>query len=546
MRRDPTEFRKRFAKWKAGKRTKDIYRLGDQDYYEYMENLADKKATEWNDVPFKADPDIQLIKMLNDNTYNYKEFYNTNRYEANGMLYANPDVHFTDSGKTVYHPTFSEESNYSGKKSDYNPEGIVGGSWTDSSFNVSPQQATSRYFSERRTKNYLKRNDPNIKLKLPKYADGTEGDDWYKYVQAGKNNEWSRITDDDMSQVFQDIVARPKSRGGNTTVGNWTRQWSPKYEKPLETVSPEFDIISGIRGITNIIPSKKTTISPILQNADRTVVKGSGPYYAEENLKKYIAHETLSNPATNKIEFFTDKPTFQLYKGIYDMPVSEDVKQIYNNSILPRLQFMRPGYHGGIMRPTVKSHIDHTLERGYTVYPEQVFKDAGESVNTAGLHFQDTGHIAIKEGEQNFAIGHELRHRLDRTLKLTDDELDILLDAYDPSFSVLNQTDEGLKHVANMNREMVTTNFDVRKKLLGDYHLKNTPVNLQNKIIDKSTDQQIFDALENANGYGYAYVKQLKKDNKLTPEFANYMRKSLKYVGAFSMPIIFTQYKNNN
>lgn len=140
-----------------------------------MERLANKKATEWNDVPFKADPDVQLLRMLNDNTYNYKEFYNKNRYEANGMLYANPDAHFTDVGKTVYHPTFSEESSYSGKKSDYNPEGIVGGSWNENQFNVSPQQATSKYFSENKTRRYLKQNDRGVKLNLPHFKEGEEG-----------------------------------------------------------------------------------------------------------------------------------------------------------------------------------------------------------------------------------------------------------------------------------------------------------------------------------------------------------------------------------
>jgi len=45
------------------------------------------------------------------------------------MLTANPNAHFTDIGKTVYHPTFSNESIYSGKVSDYNPRGTIGGSW---------------------------------------------------------------------------------------------------------------------------------------------------------------------------------------------------------------------------------------------------------------------------------------------------------------------------------------------------------------------------------------------------------------------------------
>ena len=82
---------------------------------------------------------------------------------------------------------------------------------------------------------------------LPRFAGGTEG---YKYVQAGKNNKWSRITNDEMSKAFQDLVVRPQSRGGNTTVGNWKKQWTPKYEKPLESVSPEFELLTGIRALT--------------------------------------------------------------------------------------------------------------------------------------------------------------------------------------------------------------------------------------------------------------------------------------------------------
>ena len=80
------------------------------------------------------------------------------------------------------------------------------------------------------------------KDRLPKFASGTEG---YRYVQAGRNfDKWSRLTDDDMSRSFQDLVVRPQSRGGNTTEGNWKRQWSFKGEPGLEIVSPEFDILS--------------------------------------------------------------------------------------------------------------------------------------------------------------------------------------------------------------------------------------------------------------------------------------------------------------
>ena len=95
------------------------------------------------------------------------------------------------------------------------------------------------------------------KFNLPKYKYGKPAE----YVQAGKDNSWVRVTNDPMGAVFQDLVARPQSRGGNTTIGNWERQWAPKYEKPLEIISPEFDFISGVRGIIGTLPKKATTIT---------------------------------------------------------------------------------------------------------------------------------------------------------------------------------------------------------------------------------------------------------------------------------------------
>jgi len=52
------------------------------------------------------------------------------------ILTADPKAHFTDIGKTVYHPTFSNESSYSGKVSDFNPRGTVGGSWNEEDYYV--------------------------------------------------------------------------------------------------------------------------------------------------------------------------------------------------------------------------------------------------------------------------------------------------------------------------------------------------------------------------------------------------------------------------
>jgi hypothetical protein len=78
--------------------------------------------------------------------------------------------HFVDTYKTAYHPTFSEESMYSGKRSQYNPEGIIGGSWDESakSFYLNDSRQ-----SKRKAQRYLDHADPGYKA-IPKYDEGGE------------------------------------------------------------------------------------------------------------------------------------------------------------------------------------------------------------------------------------------------------------------------------------------------------------------------------------------------------------------------------------
>ena len=98
----------------------DAGRISDEEYYNIMEGVAEKNYRDW-DLP---NPDAALLHSLNDNAYNYRGYYN--KY-PNGD--GNAKDHWTDEFKTVYHPTFSDESIYSGKKSQYNPNGLKGGSW---------------------------------------------------------------------------------------------------------------------------------------------------------------------------------------------------------------------------------------------------------------------------------------------------------------------------------------------------------------------------------------------------------------------------------
>ena len=70
------------------------------------------------------------IDVDNDSTYDYEGFYNSDPDRAWEMLDKDKNVHFTDEYKTVYHPTFSNQSIYSGvKHPEFNPNGINGGTW---------------------------------------------------------------------------------------------------------------------------------------------------------------------------------------------------------------------------------------------------------------------------------------------------------------------------------------------------------------------------------------------------------------------------------
>lgn len=97
----------------------------DRQYFRTMEKVADENYQKWG----FSNPDEALLHALNDNTYDYRGYYN--KYPQSQ---ANADTHWTDEFKTAYHSTFSRESVYSGRKSQYNPLGLTGGFWSEETF----------------------------------------------------------------------------------------------------------------------------------------------------------------------------------------------------------------------------------------------------------------------------------------------------------------------------------------------------------------------------------------------------------------------------
>lgn len=148
------------------------------DFYTWLDQIADKKAQEWTQAPMKPlSADEVYAEMLNDPTYNYKTFYEGRPFMANAMLYAPAFAHFDDYAKTMYHPTFSNQSVYSGRVSDYNPYGIVGGSWNEEGTEYTPSMSQlANYWNYNKTRNYLDRTEDHpVKINLPEYGGGKIG-----------------------------------------------------------------------------------------------------------------------------------------------------------------------------------------------------------------------------------------------------------------------------------------------------------------------------------------------------------------------------------
>ena len=141
--KDPSQFRERFKKWKEGTPIEEIYDNGrPTEYIEYMKRLAQPMAKNWEISEKEA-----YVHLLNDDSYDYygwwkdggKNIDPKTMEAAKPPLLPNDDGHFPDTYKTAKHPTFSNQSKYSGVvHPKYNPLGIHGGTWLGDTYLKGP------------------------------------------------------------------------------------------------------------------------------------------------------------------------------------------------------------------------------------------------------------------------------------------------------------------------------------------------------------------------------------------------------------------------
>lgn len=384
---------------------------------------------------------------------------------------------------------------------------------------------------------------------LPKYAGGKVPE----YVQAGKDNSWVSVTNDPMGAVFQDLVVRPQSRGGNTTVGNWERQWSPKYEKPLETVSPEFDILSFVRGVASSLSKNvsKKSLRPQITASETT----SNPYKykSDKDVKDMFTKMREMSIRRKLAQISTQKPDLENDPfGIYDLAsdvihhegMPAGVEDIFRHQILPRTDIY-PLDYDFIIAKLSKYGYNTLDDYNWAKYVDD---------NLAGYLDSSTTGIAIRDGYQDFAGAHEFRHRMQRLIPHRKSHFaereHFLNKAYDDDFINLPKNispDDSLYGYELMADEAATTNLDARKWAFENFsdnpNIRTASIKEQNAFLDNLTDDQIIEAVVNSNGYGKKYIHFLEQkyhllDNpKLNAQYANRFRNAMKYYGAASIPI---------
>ena len=217
------------------------------------------------------------------------------------------------------------------------------------------------------------------------------------------------------------------------------------------------------------------------------------------------------------------------------------VQSVLENSIYPRMQAMRQW----IPQEKFQRMFNTIADGRWTMHPVDTFKKAfGKNTTVNGLYTPSTGNIAVRAGGGGDDISdillHEIRHKIDDGIPLTEEETNILRAAYGDKFMEIPKVspdwdDTGIGADYDMWPEAVTTNRDARSMALGPME-RRMNVYQQNLVIDKLSDQQILEAVANANGYGRRFVDNLIGDGPLdaslvSKEQIKAWREAMKKVG---------------
>lgn len=280
---------------------------------------------------------------------------------------------------------------------------------------------------------------------------------------------------------------------------------------------------AGMLGALMFAPNALEPITkPILKTASKfkSLVRNLGketpsPIYGNGS---YSALSRRWEPDELKM-LSKNNPIRDLYGTNYDQ-YPEDIKNSIYNSVYNRMNSLRND-------PEFAKNFADAFTEKYTTYSGEPFEKAYGGDVYGGMYFDNTDHIAIRDGNTDYALGHETVHQLDSKLGRIPKEKAFLEDAFDSDF---------LKGATELERS--TTNYDSRKAFLGKMIDSKSSVKTQNEIIDAATDEEVFAAVENANKYGKRYIAEKRKAKKLNHLLAERIKESWKKVGVAAAPMI--------
>jgi len=253
------------------RRTLEHRGLSDSDYMSIMEKVANENYTNWG----FNNPDEALLYALNDKTYNYRGYYD--KYPKGK---GNAIDHWTDEFKTVYHPTFSNESKYSGKvDSNFNPNGFTGGMWLNDIYIPPKYQSTSKLKFENGGRlqfrgggkkpittggaGYIPNNLINgIKFNPKKVYNRVPGDSWYNFINENRlyNDGTADAIGGVKNYLFNDDDYVEKRLARYTPYKNIT------YREADEAGNKVSEEIRKVRSRINKLPERKRKYLEKLQD----------------------------------------------------------------------------------------------------------------------------------------------------------------------------------------------------------------------------------------------------------------------------------------
>lgn len=290
-------------------------------------------------------------------------------------------------------------------------------------------------------------------------------------------------------------------------------------EQGLIDVYPEFDILTGLRGITSkykhIIPTTGVSkeAQKVFQNQiiPRRISKLSEDFNetlnSSNNKENLISLIKQFQKEGVQIDF--DRPdAMQQLQNLFNRVTSDDLTVKDATSLVNFFETQ------DIIKK-LRNFANDPNNFRYRNKPILFNKDK----NITGTYDPSTDTVEKLSTAGDETLIHEFRHRLDNKVPLTRKEEDILYNFYDKAI-----------HPG----EQVTTNSELRHNILKQFNRSDIDVIQQDKFLQSLTSDELYDALTQVNGYGSTYAQNFNRKKLLD---------ALIKVGAIATPVSI--YSNN-